>query len=136
MIFIISQYSSKNRIQKFLYKNSFKVLDSFVTNSWNEYYDGETTVLVIETDKSNVRVAKTIDGICYEDFYRYGKLKIKSPLIFYNEKENIILNIYDDRGCDIWSHNLPRQKEIYIKYNSWILNYDRDIISKFYESVI
>lgn len=94
------------------------------------------TVLVIETEKNNLRVAETIDSICYEDFYRYGKLRIKSPLIFYNEKENIILNIYYDRSCDIWSNNLPRQKEIYPQYSSWILNDDRDIISSFYESVI
>jgi len=136
MIFIISQYSSKNKMDKFLYRNTFKVVDSFVTKSWDRFYDEETTILVIETEKSNLRVSKIIDGICYEDFYRYGKLRIKSPIIFYNKQENLILNIYDDRGCDIWSDNLKRQKEIYNKYNSWILDYDRDTISKFYDSVI
>ncbi|MDT2835168.1 DUF3885 domain-containing protein [Vagococcus carniphilus] len=136
MIFIISQYSSKNKVDKFLYRNNFKVVDSFVTKSWDRYYDGETNILVIETEKSNLRVPKIIDGICYEDFYRNGKLRIKSPIIFYNKQDNLILNIYDDRGCDIWSDNLKRQKEIYNKYNSWILDYDREIITKFYESVI
>ena len=135
IIFFISHYSNKSRIFKFLYKNKFKLVDSFITNSWTSYYDGMTTVLVIETEKSNLRTAKIIDGICYQDFYKHGKLKIKKPVLFYNKQDNLILNIYDDRGCDIWSDNLEKQKELYNNYNSWILNYDKESISKFYESI-
>ncbi|MGX7023821.1 DUF3885 domain-containing protein [Vagococcus hydrophili] len=47
------------------------------------------------------------------DIFNRGKLKIKSNFVFYNAKENIILNIYDDRGCDIWSDNITRQKVLY-----------------------
>ncbi len=132
IIFITSEYSNKNRIAKFLHKNQFRIVDSFITNSWDGYFDGITTVLVIETEKANLRLAKLIDGLCYQDFYRYGKLKIKNPLIFYNAQDNLILNIYDDRGCDIWSNNFNKQKKIYTKYNTWILDYDRESISKFY----
>lgn len=55
---------------------------------------------------------------------------IKSDFVFLNEPKSIILTIYDDRGCDIWSDNLTIQKEFYHKYNSWILDYDRETINK------
>lgn len=135
LIFFISQYSRKNRIDKYLYKNDFQVIDSFVTSSWNDYFDGLITGLVIETKRSNLRVAKLIDGIFYQDFCRSGKLKIKSPFVFYNEETNTILNIYDDRGCDIWSDNREQQTKLYYKYNSWILDYDRENIAKYYEAL-
>lgn len=51
VILTISQHSSKNRIQKFLFKNQFKIIDTFMTNSWYDYYEGLVTVLVIETEK-------------------------------------------------------------------------------------
>lgn len=127
LIFVISHYSSKNKINKFLYKNKFKLIDRFTTNSWNNYYDGETSILIIETEKADLRTAKIIDGICYKDFYTHSKLKIKNPLLS---------NIYDDRGCNIWSDDLKKQKEIYTKYHSWLLDYDKESISNFYESVI
>ncbi|MEG2707745.1 MAG: DUF3885 domain-containing protein [Vagococcus sp.] len=135
MIFFISHNSSKSNIKKYLYKNEFKVIDSFVTNSLEDYYEGLTTVLVTETAKSNIRITKVIDGICYEDFYRHGKLRIRNPFVFYNAKDNIILNIYDDRGCDVWSDNLKRQKELFNHYYSWILDYDKENISRFYNSI-
>lgn len=65
-------------------------------------------------------MSKTIDGICYKDFYRYGKLKINSHIVFYNKQDNIHLTIYDDRFCDIWSDNLKIQQTIYTKYRSWV----------------
>lgn len=136
MIFFISKYSSKNKIEKFLLKNKFAIIDSFVTGTW-DWEDDEfrTTVLVIETDKENFRALKVIDAICYQDFYEYGKLRIKSPFVFYNSDTKTILNIYDDRGCDVWSDNIQEQKRIYKKYNDWILDYDRENISNFYESI-
>lgn len=133
LIFIIFEHSRKNKLDKLLYKTNFSIVDSFVTHSWSEYNDGETTVLIIETDKQNLRIAKIIDAICYKDFYSHGKLRINSPLIFYNKQDNLILNVYDDRGCDIWSDNLTRQKEIYTKYHTWLLDYDRKNIVSFYE---
>jgi len=136
IIVILPQYSVGSRIQKYLFKNKFKIIDSLTTNSWDDYYGEYVTVLVIETEKINFRMLKTIDGICYQDFPRNSKLRIKNPLIFYNKQDNLILYIYDDRGCDIWADNLEKQKLIYEKYNSWILDYDKKNISKFYKSVI
>ncbi|MDU5511793.1 DUF3885 domain-containing protein [Enterococcus gilvus] len=136
IILFVSQYSKKTRIASFLQKNKFRVIDSFTTDSWKDYCIDTTTVLVIETKKENLRTAKLIDGLCYQDFYDHGKLRIKIPLVLYNFQDNLLLNIYDDRGCDIWSDNLVRQKEIYQKYNSWILEYDRKKISSYYDSIL
>lgn len=133
IIVTVPQCSAGSTIQKCLFKNKFKIIDSFTTNSWDDYYGECVTVLVIETEKINFRMLKTIDGICYQYFPRNSKLRIKNPLIFYNKQDNLILYIYDDRGCDIWSDNLEKQKLIYEIYNSWILDYDKKNISKFYK---
>lgn len=136
LILTIPQYTSKTKLKRYLYKNQFKLIDSFITHSWNTYYDGETTVLIIETAKANLRVVKIIDGICYKDFPQHRRMRIKNSVVFYNSQDNLILNVYDDRGCDIWSSNLKRQKEIYDKYNSWIPKYDKIRISNFYDSIM
>ena len=136
LIFFFSEDFAHNNISKLLYHNKFKIIDSFVTTSWNDYFDGMMTAFVIETPKNNLRIPKIIDAICYADFYEYGKLRLKSPFVFYNQQDNIILNIYDDRGCDIWTDDFSRGKEIYTNYNDWILDYDRDSIDRYYESVI
>ena len=129
LIFFVFADSRHNYWQKFFHRNHFKVKDSFTTHSWGE----PTTVMVIETEKANLRLGKLLDGICYQDFFEYGKLKIHSPFVFYNEATATILNIYDDRGCDIWSAKLPPQKALYQAYYDWLLDYDLATMRAFYE---
>ena len=43
------------------------------------------------------------------------------------------INIYDDRGCDIWSDNFSYQKNLYHTYYSWLLDYDLNNMTKFYQ---
>ncbi|MGM0340635.1 DUF3885 domain-containing protein [Enterococcus sp. AZ007] len=136
IVLFLSRHSNKTNIKKFLHKNSFKIVDCFMTTSSNYFDDDLVTIFVLEIEKNNLRISKTIDAICYQDFYSYGKLRIKNPFVFYNCQDNLILNIYDDRGCDIWSDNLTKQADIYQKYNSWILDYDRESIAKFYEPIL
>lgn len=135
LVLMIADYSRKERIGKYLNTNSYQIVDSFTTKAWEEYVEGITTVLVIATQMKNLRIAKTIDALCYADFCEDGKCRIKHPIHFYHSKKNTLLNIYDDRGCDIWSDNLASQKEIYKTYHDWILKYDKKDIANFYEQI-
>lgn len=122
LIVVSPQYYKNNKFRKFLFKNQFSVVDSFETSSWSEFYDGTTIMTVIETQIENFKLNQVIDGICYKDFYQPGKLKIYNPLVFFNPNEEILLNIYDDRGCDIWSENKSFMIELKRNYSSWIID--------------
>lgn len=45
-------------------------------------------------------------------------------------KQNICMYIYDDRGMDVVGPNFAMLKELYHKFNSYILEYDRDEIEQ------
>lgn len=122
LIFFVSKYSRKTRINRFLFRNDYKIIDSFETSAFNDYYDEPIMVLIVETKINNLKILKTIDALCYQDFPTPVKLKIPSILVFYNPKTNTILNVYDDRGCDLWSDNEFSQKKMYHKYNNWVLH--------------
>lgn len=135
VIFMIGK-NEHIKITKLLHQSTFKLIDSFTSSAWNDEEDTfPMEVLVIEVDKNNLRINKLIDGLCYQDFFNYGKLRINASLVFYEKKDNILLNIYDDRGCDIWSDNLLRQKQLYNDYYTWLLDYDLERMSNFYQSI-
>lgn len=47
---------------------------------------------------------------------------------FVNKSRNTIFHFYDSRGLDIVSNSKEAIKELYLKRNEWILNYDRERI--------
>ena len=61
----------------------------------------QATILIVETPKNIFREVKIFFGICYQDFYRYRKVKINNPMAFYNKQDSLLLTIYDDQFCDI-----------------------------------
>ncbi len=57
---------------------------------------------------------------------------ITQRVYFFEPKTQIGFNIYDDRGCDIWSNSLEIIKPIYENLNSWILDYNRKEINEMF----
>ena len=57
-----------------------------------------------------------------------GEDFITQRVYFFCPKNNTGFNIYDDRGCDIWSKSIKELKPIYKNLNSWILDYNRSEI--------
>jgi hypothetical protein len=54
-------------------------------------------------------------------------------VFFINTKKNIIYYLYDDRGLDLVSNDEKNLKDIYTKFNDWILDYDRERIDKVFK---
>ncbi|MUN91314.1 DUF3885 domain-containing protein [Enterococcus gallinarum] len=135
LIITASKFSGAGLIRKYLYKANYQIVDSFTTSAFDSYYENKATILVMNTQRNNVRIAKIIDGLCYRDFNEVGKLRVSDNLFLYNSKTNTIVNIYDDRGCDIWSNNFQSQKKLYDKFNDWILEYDKNEIDLFYSNI-
>ncbi|WP_313510225.1 DUF3885 domain-containing protein [Enterococcus sp.] len=124
-----------SRFRKFLYHQQFKIVDHFMTDAFKNDHMATTAVTVVETSVANLRRTKVIDGICYQDFIAPGKMRITNAVVFYEPKKQILLNIYDDRGCDVWSDHFQQQKAIYQRFNDWILAYDRYAIDQVFASM-
>ncbi|UOE93727.1 DUF3885 domain-containing protein [Alkalihalobacillus sp. LMS39] len=54
-------------------------------------------------------------------------------IYFVNSTKGTIFHIYDSRGCDLVATNKDAIENIYIKYNDWILNYDREKIDELFK---
>lgn len=65
---------------------------------------------------------------------KYRKI-LFSPydLYFVNTSRNTIFHFYDSRGLDVVSNSKEVLKELYLKRNKWILNYDRERIDSIFK---
>jgi len=52
---------------------------------------------------------------------------------FLNIKQKTIFHVYDDRGCDLLATSSESIRDIYNKYNEWILDYDKENIDKVFK---
>lgn len=55
-------------------------------------------------------------------------------IFFVNTTRNTIFYLYDSRGLDIVSNTTAPLQELYINYNHWILDYDRESIDSIFKS--
>lgn len=136
LVFFLPNNSGKIIMKRFLINGQYRMVDSFTTSAWNGYYEGFVTVTILEFSRKDLMVTKLIDSMMYRDFPTPGKLKLDYAIHFYNPSRQIILNIYDDRGCDIWSWDKKVLKSIFQEYQEWILDYDRKQIEAYYLEVL
>ena len=61
------------------------------------------------------------------------KPKIYHDVFFINIKKETIFHVYDDRGRDLLATQLETIRDIYDKYNDWILDYDRNEINEVFK---
>jgi hypothetical protein len=66
--------------------------------------------------------------------------KIISPYVtqliyFIEPKEEIIFYMYDDRGCLIHSNKAEKISHLLLKYNSWIVDFDRKKINEIFNVI-
>jgi hypothetical protein len=53
-------------------------------------------------------------------------------LYLFDLHRQILFHPYDDRGMDIIGNNLTLLEQIYLKFNDWLLDYDRQIMDKYF----
>ncbi len=61
-------------------------------------------------------------------------VKITDEVFILNKYKNVILHYYDDRGADVVSKDRRDLKILYERRKNWILEYDRERISRQYET--
>ena len=63
-----------------------------------------------------------------------GEPFITQRVYFFSPRNQTGFNIYDDRGCDIWSNSIAKLRPIYEKLNDWILDYNRNEIDEMFKN--
>lgn len=58
--------------------------------------------------------------------------RICGDVYLFDLDEAVLVHPYDDRGMDIISPDTSRLGEVYRKYNDYLLDYNREIMDKFY----
>jgi len=62
-----------------------------------------------------------------------GEPFITQRVYFFSTQSQTCFNIYDDRGCDIWSNSIEQLKPLYENLNTWILDYNREEIDQMFK---
>ena len=93
-----------------------------------------TSQFSLECRKHDIRYPLLMKAICNQDFPSLkprlsNQYYIYDPDVFFiNVTKNVILYIYDDRGCEVIASDIETIRPIYEKYGDWIDGYYREEI--------
>ena len=91
----------------------------------------KTHRFILKCKTSDIKYIPLLKAICNND--TGIKPSIHHDVFFINIKNKTVFNIYDDRGCDLVASSSETIKDIYDKYNDWILDYDRNKIDQVFK---
>jgi len=90
------------------------------------YEQNPHTRYIIKASVKNIQVEQLLEAIVWSDID--GRNSLRGCVYWLNPRNNIIYYLYDDRGLDVVSEERKNLEHIYSKFNSWILEYDRERI--------
>ena len=124
---------STNYIYKLLNNKNYEELISIEAVENNtDNLKKEYNIRVYEEYVSKIPYKEILKGIAN---YEQGRVpSIPQSIYFINTKKDIIFNMYDDRGCIVFSNSTDKLEKIYIKYNSWIVDFWRESISDIFKT--
>lgn len=133
------------------YSNGFK----YKSNNFSRYIKEKSVLYRLNHETIPYIFPDDDDGTCKthrftlqckpSDFRYISMLKAISnndmgirPSIFHrvyfiNSNRKTIFHVYDDRGCDLLATSPETIREVYDKYNDWILDYDRNEIDQVFK---
>jgi hypothetical protein len=88
----------------------------------------KTHRFTLKCQVSDLKYIPLLKAICNQDLGIQPS--VSHRIYFLNNKRKIIFHVYDDRGCDLLATSPEAIREVYLKYNDWILDYDKDEIDK------
>jgi len=96
-------------------------------------------VALLKTTTKRVNYKNILTAIGNSDFNRKPSLDklgflTNKKVYFLNLNKKIIFHMYDDRGFDVIASYKENLKSIYLKYNAWILDYDRKEIDEKFDN--
>lgn len=106
-----------------------------------DLYDDEdmtTHRFMLSCKKSDIQYRQLLSAISYEDYPHPTRIlknnyQAGCEIYFVNVTRKMIFHLYDDRGCDVIASNKEDLRPLYLTYNDWILDYDRDHIDQLFK---
>ena len=116
-------------IENFDKIESYNVIDVFELDDMDHKSEHYHRIVFHTTGKH----INYIDLLNRSIFYDFGGKALDS--YFINKDKNIIFHLYDDRGLDIIAKDKYTLHKLYLQYNDWILDYDRDGIDLLFKNL-
>lgn len=91
----------------------------------------KTHRFTLQCKPSDFKYISMLKAICNNDMGI--RPSILDRVYFININRKTIFHVYDDRGCDLLATSPETIREIYDKYNDWILDYDRNEIDQVFK---
>jgi hypothetical protein len=88
----------------------------------------KTHRFTLKCKTSDFKYIPLLKAICNQDLGL--KPSIFHRVYFININKKTIFHVYDDRGCDLLATSPETIRDIYERYNEWILDYDKPQIDK------
>ncbi|WP_232732354.1 DUF3885 domain-containing protein [Bacillus sp. mrc49] len=116
--------------KSFLYRLNLTTIPyHFPEDEDEEIY--KTYRFTLKCKTSDFRYISMIKAICNQDMGI--KPSIFNRIYFINISRKTIFYIYDDRGCDLLATTPETVRDVYQKYNDWLLDYDRIAIDEIFK---
>ena len=77
----------------------------------------------VHAKTKEINYQKILKKLTFYDFSSYS-----TEVYFINKNQNLIFNLYDDRGLDIIATEKESLRNLYQEYYEWILEYDKKTI--------
>jgi hypothetical protein len=99
-------------------------------NIYEEHFNSQLAVIKLNINRINYK--KICESINNTDFPSRNP-RTNGEIYFIHIKDEIIFNMYDDRGLDIVGTNKETIKPYYIKYNKWLLEDDIEKMNEIFK---
>ncbi|MNN46067.1 hypothetical protein D3C76_1675490 [compost metagenome] len=93
----------------------------------------EYKVSVLADEVASLPYKEILEGISH---YEQGREpSIGQSVYFISKEKGIVFHMYDDRGCIIHSKDKEKLRDLYVKFNEWIVNYYREYFDSVFKEV-
>lgn len=90
----------------------------------------EVRIIIGKLPVRDINVKNILNGIANTEMgFDPG---IDQTIFFFDPSSDKAFQMYDDRGCYVWSDNADKIRDLYIKRNDWIVDYHRPEIDKYF----
>ncbi|WP_018591198.1 DUF3885 domain-containing protein [Terrisporobacter glycolicus] len=132
-----------NTTPNYLYEIiSHHKLEETIKYTYDEDINKEGNTIEIKYPYKVKILSSTVSSIPYKEIlqgianYEQGREpSICQSVYFININKNIIFNMYDDRGCIIFSNSKDRLINLYQRYNEWLVDYWRVYIDNIFKEI-
>lgn len=119
------------------FKNFYNQLETVNTRYFTTDENGndvldknEVRIIVGKLPVKNISVKNILKGIANTEMgFHPG---IEQRIFFFDPLTDKAFQMYDDRGCYVWSNNADKIRDIYLKRKDWIVEYHKSEIQKYF----